>query len=127
VSAALCGAFYGASKVIEDSGTKSNYGPTPLNHRYATPRLKSRCSKAMSAVTNKMRKTLGFKEEEDTSANEDVLHPYYHGDYGVGDDERETHMTLSPNTHTLPGSTSGPASINPLNRNKTGRRSYVPE
>jgi hypothetical protein len=83
----------------------------------------------MSAVQSKVQRTLGFTENEGTSADEDGEHPYYHGDYGVpqGDDETETRMALPSNTHTLSGNTSRPASINLPSGRKRGRQSYIPE
>ena len=61
-------------------------------------------SAVTSAVTNTMRRTLGFAQKEDTF-EEDIVHPMY----GIrpidppGDDEKATGTARPSNTHTLSG------------------------
>jgi hypothetical protein len=88
-----------------------NDNPTMFATPNLRPALLEATSAVTSAVTNKMRRTLGFTDKMNTLEDEDV-HPMY-GKYPIdtpGYDEKTTCTDRAPNTHTPSGTRYHPGS-----------------
>ena len=89
---------------------------------FATPNLKPAVTTATSAFAGKMRRTLGFKEKEET----DWKHPYY-SVVSKGDDvQGKTGRSASSTNRKPSANPTRTGSIKP-GRSPINRRSYIPE
>jgi hypothetical protein len=111
-------------KAVQDSGSESKYdGLTELYPVYSTSKLKPALGKAMSAVTNPLRNTLGLKKKED----EKWQHPLYDTEVSKGDDEQEkTGRSALSITHKPSDNMSRPGCTKRA-RKPFDRKAYIPE